>query len=199
MAAALLTACRVHAEDPGGACARVPLAASHRRSIPCRATPQVGNRLKERGFEDNQMMYRVSCYTAKVGGTGGAQQAQQGAPSSRPQTRSPAPALHQPALPPPLSPHPHARQVTLECLHEMFQSAKHTMHWLSECARLIAKEGHSVMWHTPLGLPVVQPYRRKDRQHVRTLLQARAVWGERGCFGHTACSGGSGRLIECRA
>ena len=41
----------------------------------------------------------------------------------------------------------------------------------SECARLIAKEGHSVMWHTPLGLPVVQPYRRKDRQHVRTLLQ----------------------------
>ena len=28
------------------------------------------------------------------------------------------------------------------------------------------------MWTTPLGLPVVQPYRRKDRQHVRTLLQA---------------------------
>ena len=27
------------------------------------------------------------------------------------------------------------------------------------------------MWHTPLGLPVVQPYRRKDKQHVRTLLQ----------------------------
>lgn len=30
-------------------------------------------------------------------------------------------------------------------------------------------------WHTPLGLPVVQPYRRKDKQHVRTLLQVR--WG----------------------
>ena len=28
-----------------------------------------------------------------------------------------------------------------------------------------------MMWHTPLGLPVVQPYRRRDRQHVRTLLQ----------------------------
>jgi hypothetical protein len=53
----------------------------------------------------------------------------------------------------------------------MFQSAKDTMQWLSDCARLIAKEGHSVTWHTPLGLPVVQPYRRKDRQHVRTLLQ----------------------------
>lgn len=117
-------------------------------------------------------------------------------------------------------------QVTLECLHEMFQSAKHTMHWLrcawgcplaarsynrpagsskllrrctactaaaeakprtpfrssgiscSECARLIAKEGHCVMWHTPLGLPVVQPYRRKDRQHVRTLLQVQWLLGE---------------------
>ncbi len=34
-----------------------------------------------------------------------------------------------------------------------------------------------MMWHTPLGLPVVQPYRRKDKQHVRTLLQ---VGGERG-------------------
>ena len=44
----------------------------------------------------------------------------------------------------------------------------------SECARQIAKEGHSVMWRTPLGLPVVQPYRRKERQHVRTLLQVGA-------------------------
>jgi hypothetical protein len=42
---------------------------------------------------------------------------------------------------------------------------------------MIAKEGHSVMWHTPLGLPVVQPYRRKDRQHVRTLLQVRCCCG----------------------
>ena len=41
----------------------------------------------------------------------------------------------------------------------------------SDCARLIAKEGYGVSWTTPLGLPVVQPYRRKDRQHVRTLLQ----------------------------
>ena len=39
--------------------------------------------------------------------------------------------------------HPSA-QVTLACLHEMFQSAKHIMGWLSECARLIAKEGQPV-------------------------------------------------------
>ncbi|PSC74843.1 DNA-directed RNA polymerase chloroplastic mitochondrial [Micractinium conductrix] len=90
------------------------------------ARAQIGNRLKERGFEDSPFMYKVSCYSAKV---------------------------------------------ILDCLHEMFKSAKDTMHWLSECARIIAKDGHGVMWHTPLGLPVVQPYRRKDKQHVRTLLQ----------------------------
>ena len=33
-----------------------------------------------------------------------------------------------------------------------------------------------MMWHTPLGLPVVQPYRRKDKQHVRTLLQVGGAW-----------------------
>ena len=27
---------------------------------------QIGNRLKERGFEDNQFLYKVSCYSAKV-------------------------------------------------------------------------------------------------------------------------------------
>lgn len=90
------------------------------------ARAQIGNRLKERGFEDNHAMYKVSCYSARV---------------------------------------------TLDCLHEMFQSAKHIMQWLSECARLIAKEGRVVAWTTPLGLPVVQPYRRKTQQHVRTVLQ----------------------------
>lgn len=90
------------------------------------ARTQISNRLKERGFEDNAAMYKVSCYSAKV---------------------------------------------TLDCLHEMFQSAKHIMQWLSECARLIAKQNRAVGWTTPLGLPVLQPYRRKTQQHVRTVLQ----------------------------
>jgi DNA-directed RNA polymerase len=68
------------------------------------ARAQVGNRLKERGFEDNQMLYKVSCYIAKT---------------------------------------------TLECLHEMFQNAKHTMHWL-RCAWWGMGEAHSAaaagMW-----------------------------------------------------
>ncbi len=30
------------------------------------ARAQIGNRLKERGFEDSQLLYKVSCYSAKV-------------------------------------------------------------------------------------------------------------------------------------
>ncbi len=52
-------------------------------------------------------------------------------------------------------------QVTLDCLHQMFDSAKDIMQWLSLCARVVAKADKPVQWTTPLGLPVVQPYRKK--------------------------------------
>jgi len=44
-----------------------------------------------------------------------------------------------------------------------------------------------VMWHTPLGLPVVQPYRRKDKQHVRTLLQVGGGAGREEACWHSVC------------
>lgn len=43
----------------------------------------------------------------------------------------------------------------------MFDSAKDIMQWLSLCARVVAKANKPVEWTTPLGLPVVQPYRKK--------------------------------------
>ena len=64
----------------------------------------------------------------------------------------------------------------------MFGSAKHIMTWLAECAKAIAKEGHPVMWNTPLGLPVVQPYRKLVRSQMLLLilpspyLGATAAW-----------------------
>lgn len=94
------------------------------------ARGQISSRLKERGFEDSSLMYKVSCYSAKV---------------------------------------------TLACLMEMFSSAKDIMHWLAECAKCVADTGATVQWTTPLGLPVVQPYRRATRHHVRTLLQRLVV------------------------
>lgn len=44
------------------------------------------------------------------------------------------------------------------------------MEWLMEVAVLVAKEGQPVTWVTPLGLPVMQPYRRSTGfQVTRTL------------------------------
>ncbi len=60
---------------------------------------------------------------------------------------------------------------TFSALEEMFTPARQIMAWLGECARRIAKSGKPVEWVTPLGLPVVQPYRRAGRSAVVTLVQ----------------------------
>lgn len=62
-------------------------------------------------------------------------------------------------------------QLTLEVLEELFTSARNIMAWLGQCARLIARDGQPVSWITPLGLPVVQPYRRDSTHAVKTLAQ----------------------------
>ena len=41
----------------------------------------------------------------------------------------------------------------------MFSSARSIMKWLADCAALVGKQEQPVQWVTPLGLPVVQPYR----------------------------------------
>ena len=43
------------------------------------------------------------------------------------------------------------------------------------CLQLIALENHAVQWTTPLGLPVVQPYRKAKRQIVCTAIQMLVV------------------------
>ena len=50
-------------------------------------------------------------------------------------------------------------QITLDSLGVLFNSARGIMHWLADCAKVIAKDEKPVQWTTPLGLPVVQPYR----------------------------------------
>lgn len=53
---------------------------------------------------------------------------------------------------------------TFNALSEMFTSAKEIQDWFTDCARLIsAVRGQNVEWITPLGLPVVQPYNKRDR------------------------------------
>ncbi|XP_028792476.1 DNA-directed RNA polymerase 2B, chloroplastic/mitochondrial isoform X2 [Neltuma alba] len=65
----------------------------------------------------------------------------------------------------------YAAKVTLTALEEMFQAARSIMSWLGDCAKIIAAENQPVRWTTPLGLPVVQPYRKLGRHLVKTSLQ----------------------------
>ncbi|XP_044505742.1 DNA-directed RNA polymerase 2, chloroplastic/mitochondrial-like isoform X2 [Mangifera indica] len=65
----------------------------------------------------------------------------------------------------------YAAKVTLTALEEMFEAARAIMNWLGECAKVIASENEPVRWTTPLGLPVVQPYRKLGKHSVKTSLQ----------------------------
>ncbi|XP_020109467.1 DNA-directed RNA polymerase 1B, mitochondrial-like [Ananas comosus] len=65
----------------------------------------------------------------------------------------------------------YAAKVTLTALGEMFEAARSIMSWLGECAKIIASENQPVRWTTPLGLPVVQPYRKLGRHLIKTSLQ----------------------------
>jgi DNA-directed RNA polymerase len=51
-------------------------------------------------------------------------------------------------------------KITMAALEGFFQGAQRIKLWLIDCAGRIAKSGHPVSWITPLGLPVVQPYRK---------------------------------------
>ncbi|KAK6152649.1 hypothetical protein DH2020_012288 [Rehmannia glutinosa] len=65
----------------------------------------------------------------------------------------------------------YAAKVTLTALGQMFEAARSIMSWLGDCAKLIAMENEPVRWTTPLGLPVVQPYRKVGRHLIKTSLQ----------------------------
>eukprot|EP01100_Stratorugosa_tubuloviscum_P000223 TRINITY_DN1047_c0_g4_i2.p1 TRINITY_DN1047_c0_g4~~TRINITY_DN1047_c0_g4_i2.p1 ORF type:complete len:352 (+),score=160.21 TRINITY_DN1047_c0_g4_i2:379-1434(+) len=63
-------------------------------------------------------------------------------------------------------------KLTFDALKEMFLGAKSIMEWLADCAKAIAKTNKAVCWTTPLGLPVVQPYRKPGKkQLIKTLVQ----------------------------
>ncbi|CCI44962.1 unnamed protein product [Albugo candida] len=65
----------------------------------------------------------------------------------------------------------YAAEITMESLRNLFTSARNIMEWLGDCASKVAEEGQLMSWITPLGLPVVQPYRRFGCQQVRTKVQ----------------------------
>lgn len=62
-------------------------------------------------------------------------------------------------------------KTTLGSLGEMFAAADAIKDWLSHASRVAAQHNQPMCWITPLGLPVVQPYRRHQAVLVRTVLQ----------------------------
>jgi DNA-directed RNA polymerase len=63
-------------------------------------------------------------------------------------------------------------RVTMDVMGDLFSGAKETMNWLTTCARLITQHNAPVAWVTPIGLPVIQPYRQKKYATLVTLLQS---------------------------
>lgn len=62
-------------------------------------------------------------------------------------------------------------KLTLLSLGDLFSSADEIMNWLGEAAASVGSQGHVMSWITPLGLPVMQPYRKQVGHTVRTILQ----------------------------
>jgi DNA-directed RNA polymerase len=63
-------------------------------------------------------------------------------------------------------------QLTLSSLFDAFAGARRIQDWLGDCAVRMASLQQPVSWVTPLGLPVIQPYRQAALHTVHTALQA---------------------------
>ena len=53
-------------------------------------------------------------------------------------------------------------KLTLKAISNLFTGAHGIKKWFRECANTVSKTGNPVGWMTPLGLPVVQPYRKES-------------------------------------
>mmetsp|Transcript_30849 Transcript_30849/g.45618 ORF Transcript_30849/g.45618 Transcript_30849/m.45618 type:complete len:1037 (+) Transcript_30849:104-3214(+) len=63
-------------------------------------------------------------------------------------------------------------RVTMDAMGKLFSGARETMKWLTECARLITQQEQPVAWISPIGVPVVQPYRQSKPHTITTIVQS---------------------------
>lgn len=59
-------------------------------------------------------------------------------------------------------------RVVLECTERECPAVQAALVWLRACAKAIARSGHAVIWTSPIGLEVEQPYRNTRAQFVWT-------------------------------
>jgi len=62
-------------------------------------------------------------------------------------------------------------KLTLSSIGKKFVGADKVKEWLADCAQAIAGTGQDVAWINPLGLPVVQPYRKERKSSIKTRMQ----------------------------
>lgn len=55
---------------------------------------------------------------------------------------------------------------TLQAISNLFTGAHEIKKWFRQCANLVGRTGNPVAWMSPLGLPIVQPYRKESRIDV---------------------------------
>ena len=60
---------------------------------------------------------------------------------------------------------------TMDAMATMFTNARKVMDFLAECAQIVADCGQPMTWMSPVGIPVLQPYRHAHKYQVATHMQ----------------------------
>lgn len=64
-------------------------------------------------------------------------------------------------------------KLTLKAISNLFTGAHEIKKWFRTCANIVSKTGNPVGWITPLGLPIVQPYRKESNYDVIKIVSHR--------------------------
>jgi DNA-directed RNA polymerase, mitochondrial len=61
--------------------------------------------------------------------------------------------------------------LTLTSIGDLFEDAKAIMTWLADIADIVSVQEDPVQWVTPIGFPILQPYRNHTAGQIRTVMQ----------------------------
>ena len=67
-------------------------------------------------------------------------------------------------------------KLTLDAISNLFTGAHSIKKWFRKCANIVSRTGNPVGWISPLGLPIVQPYRKQSTfDIIRTITHKMQV------------------------
>ena len=64
-------------------------------------------------------------------------------------------------------------KLTLKAISNLFTGAHEIKKWFRTCANIVSKTGNPVGWISPLGLPIVQPYRKESQYDIIKIVSHR--------------------------